>query len=190
MSLEPTSPSSHPCFRCLQKKPYFHWHRSVVVYQKPTTNLISQLKYKSALELLKIFAAWITEHHQNLIHQADFLIPVPLTMRRLRKRTFNQSLELSKMISSITKVPVLVHELHKTKETSAQTQLNRKERLSNLWRAFEWKGEKEFLKNKNVILIDDVYSTGSTLNACARALKPFKLKSIGALTIAGNLLRT
>ncbi len=175
---------NHPCGDCLKHPPEFSSHYSAVFYDDVVRNVIHQLKYGAAQHMLPLLAQWVLKKYISSLVLADYLVPVPLSSKRLSRRTFNQSLELSRLISKKTGIPLIVHGLQKIKETPAQTQLNRKKREENLEGAFIWKGRS--LRDKTVLLIDDVYSTGSTLNACARALKSSQPDQIMALTVAYN----
>ncbi|MBI4410930.1 MAG: ComF family protein [Deltaproteobacteria bacterium] len=178
---------SHPCPECLKRKPAFDWHRSCVLYEEPVNRILYHLKYSAGMDCIGVFAEWFEKIIGEQTVKADYLIPVPLSMGRLRRRSYNQSVELAKKISHRTGIPVLIHSLQKIRKTVPQTELPREERLKNLRGAFAWKEKKICLKDKNVFLIDDVFTTGSTLNACASALKLQKPAMVGAMTIALNL---
>lgn len=173
---------SHSCARCLKKAPEFNWHRSSTVYSDQVARLVHGLKYGAKLDVLNLFGDWLMMHHE-IVQGSDFLIPVPLSPDRLRKRTYNQSLEIARNLSRRTGVPVLVQGLQKNKITSTQTTLKRSERLANLKGAFTWAGNQN-LEGKKVILIDDICTTGSTLSECARTLQLQNPREVGALTIA------
>ena len=111
----------------------------------------------------------------------SILIPVPLHQRRLRWRGFNQSLVLAEEIAKHFSIAVVDDCLVRQHHTKAQAKLSKKERLVNLKNCFVCRYP---LKNKNIILIDDVTTTGTTLNECAKALKASGAKSIWGLVIA------
>lgn len=182
-----TSPLSHPCGSCLSEPPAFDWHRSVVAYGDGIDSMIHRHKYFAESHLVKVFADGLMASLVPLLSGADFLVPVPLSTDRLRKRTFNQSLELARALSRKTTIPVVAHGLRKVRKTMPQTSLSRKERLENLKRAFVWKDGQKSIEGKKIVLVDDVFTTGSTLSACAKILKREKAASIGAVTIAFNL---
>jgi len=160
-------------------------HRSAVIYEGPVVSLIHQLKYGADFKTLSLFAAWIMKNKGDMILEADVMIPVPLSRKKLSQRGFNQSLELAKMLAHPFKKKVLHQGLKKIRETKAQTQLSQKERQENLRGAFEWVGTYD-IRDKNILLIDDVHSTGSTLEACSQAIEKGKPGQIKALTIAYN----
>lgn len=171
---------SHPCPQCLKDPPAFHWHRSSVEYHELVAPLFHRYKYRAGFDLVPLFLGWMGRYAE-MIRGTDYLIPVPLSMKRLRERTYNQSLELARALSKVTGIPVLPHSLRKTKHTPPQTQLSREERKLNLKGAFTWVG-REKIEGKKVVFIDDVFTTGSTLSECAFVLSEFKPKLVGALT--------
>lgn len=187
LPLPETSPLSHPCGSCLSYPPSYDWHRSGVVYDNGVDSVIHRFKYFAESHLVGVLVDGLMTSLFPLLSGADFLIPVPLSADRLRRRTFNQSLELARGLSQKTGIPVTVHALRKIRETKPQTSLPRKERLENLRKAFVWKKDRESIEGKNVVLVDDVFTTGSTLSACARVLKKEKAGSVGAVTVAFNV---
>ncbi len=177
---------SHPCSNCLQNIPSFESHRSLFIYDGIAREIIHRLKFKAGFQLLDFFSTAVIEKWGEVILKSDYLIPVPLFWKRLSERTFNQSAELGKIISKKTGIPLLLHSLQKIKSTPPQTTLTRDERIRNLDRCFEWRDKEHNLDSKRVCLIDDVYSTGSTLSACAEALKDSFSCRVVAVTLAYN----
>ncbi|MDI6895681.1 MAG: phosphoribosyltransferase family protein, partial [Bacillota bacterium] len=111
------------------------------------------------------------------------LIPVPLEKKRLRWRGFNQAEEIGKHLSFYFKIPLLKDVLMKIKETPAQVELEAKTRKEILRRAFFIKN-KSLIENKKIILVDDIYTTGSTMEECARILKEAGAKEIIGIVVA------
>lgn len=175
---------SHPCHECLLQPPPFDWHRSAVCYEGPVKKMVHRFKYRHGHDLTILLAGWMLEKCGDQVKTADFLAPVPLSTKRLKKRTCNQSLVLAQVLSSQTGIPLLCHSLQKARDTAPQTGLSKAERAKNLRGSFVWKDEKIALKGKKILLVDDVYTTGSTLEACSKVLRRLKPESIGALTIA------
>lgn len=177
---ESQSASPHPCGKCVLEPPAFDSHRSLVFYEEPVKTLLHRYKFKGDAALAGLFAGWLGQEELR----GDFLIPVPLHASRLRMRLFNQSLEWALILSTLSGIPVLRRALFKTKKTAPQTRLDQKERALNLAHAFEWKGRS--LEGKTIVLVDDVFTTGATLSACAKALRPHGPAAITAVTIAYN----
>jgi ComF family protein len=117
---------------------------------------------------------------------ADVIIPVPLHPARLRAREFNQSLLLADQLSRHLAKPVSATNLIRIAATDPQTTLSRQERLRNLRNAFEIRRPQE-LVGKRILLVDDVYTTGTTLNECAKTLRNADTGPVYALTLARTI---
>jgi ComF family protein len=113
----------------------------------------------------------------------SLIIPVPLHIKRLRERGFNQSLILSRVLGGKKQIPVNFSLLKRHKFTLTQTGSNKKERKQNIKGAFEVSDKKK-ITGKNIILIDDVYTTGATINECAKTLIKAGARKVSALTLA------
>ena len=113
----------------------------------------------------------------------DLIVPVPLHIRRLRERGFNQALLLARELSKQTGIPCEQRSLRKIKDTPFQTALKGRERRKNLKAAFRVKKTEE-IEGKSVLLVDDVYTTGTTVNECARTLLEAGAATVGVLTLA------
>jgi len=158
-------------------------------YQNPLIKkLIEKLKYDPFIkELAKVLSSLIITHFQLLEKPPNFskfiLIPVPLDKKRLKWRGFNQAEEIGKELAKYFKIPLFSDCLIKIKKTFPQVELNEKERKENLKGAFLVK-DKNLIRNKKVLLIDDVYTTGSTMKECAKVLKESGAKEIVGIVIA------
>jgi len=150
--------------------------------------LILAFKYQPfAREIAKDLAKLI-EIHLKLIEKeksfSDFvLVPIPLSKRKLRWRGFNQAEEIAKEISKFLKIPLISDCLIKTKETLSQVELSEMERKENLKGVFKIKG-KEKIKDKKILLVDDVFTTGTTLTEAAKVLKEGGAKKVIGLVVA------
>jgi ComF family protein len=113
----------------------------------------------------------------------SLIIPVPLHIKKLRKRGFNQSIILADPLGKKWQIPVNFSLLKRSKFTLSQTGLDKKERERNIKGAFEVR-DKEKIAGRNIILIDDVYTTGATLNECAKTLTKAGAKKVAVLTLA------
>lgn len=145
--------------------------------------VIHLFKYSGVSRLAQPIAAQMVESIQEDADylQADGLVPVPLHPGRQRERGYNQSLLLCKEISKIIRIPVIPGNLKRIRYTETQTHLSALKRLENVEKAFQIV-KPELINNKNIILVDDVLTTGSTLNACAAELKNAGAKQIFVLT--------
>ncbi len=175
----------HPCGDCLKKDRYFTIARSIGAYEGPLREGIHRWKYEGKTTLNPYFGQWMVEglnRYWNL-KELDLLIPVPLHKDRLRDRGFNQALLLVKEIQSRTGIPYLKRTLRKRRPTPPQVNLSGVERERGVKGAFEIiKREKIF--EKSILLVDDVYTTGATVNECAKVLLRGGAKRVDVLTLA------
>lgn len=165
--------------------PVFDRARSAMRFSDVARDLVHLLKYGDRLDLVKPFANWMTRAGEELLHEADALIPVPLHWTRLFKRRFNQSADLARAISKRTKLPVIDDVLERVRATPPQVGLARDERAKNVHGAFSVeKTARAKVKGKRIVLVDDVLTTGATANACARVLRRAGASKVDVLTLA------
>lgn len=150
--------------------------------------LIKNFKYPPLIkDLAKDLASIIITHFLLIDGRpnfSDFLIlPVPLSKRKLRWRGFNQSEEIAKEISKFFKIPLISDCLIKIKETKDQVNLSEKERKENLKGVFSIQNKEKIL-GKRILLIDDVFTTGTTMEECAKVLKKAGTKEVIGIAIA------
>ncbi|MFA5169524.1 MAG: ComF family protein [Candidatus Paceibacterota bacterium] len=147
---------------------------------------IHKFKYGYIKDLCQPLSILILTHLQAIgmeINKSFIIIPIPMTDKKKRRRGFNQSEEMGKTISESTGIPLLSNMLIKIRETAPQMELKREERINNIKDCF--KIEKgEIIKDKIILLLDDVYTTGSTMEECAKALKQSGAKEVWGLTVA------
>ena len=173
------------CFACSETEPYFDAARSVVRYDGVVGEALKQLKYHGAMWLAPDLAALMERclraEYSGL--EFDWLLPVPLFHVRRRARGYNQSAllagELARRMGSKTSRRLI----KRIRPTVTQTNLTAAQRLSNVQNAFEYRREKK-LAGQRVLLVDDVMTTGATVNACAKALKKGGALSVHVLTVA------
>lgn len=151
-------------------------------------NLIRKFKYEPCIKNLSENLALLIITHFNLIQKSfggqDYiLIPIPLAKRRLRRRGFNQSEEIAKKLSENLEIPVAGGCLLKIKETSLQMELSKEMRMENIKGVFAVENAK-IIKGKKILLVDDVYTTGSTMEECAKILKASGAKEVWGVTVA------
>jgi ComF family protein len=159
-------------------------------YQKSLIkNLIQKFKYQPFIkELARNLTSLIITHFQ-LIEKSptDFanfiLIPIPLEKKKLKWRGFNQAEEIAKELSSFLKIPLISDVLIKAKETLPQVELSDEERGENIKGVFSYQ-HPELVKGRKILLVDDVYTTGSTMEECARVLKTAGAKEIIGIVVA------
>jgi len=163
----------HLCGRCLAKGETPLISRSLFIYEGKVADAIHQLKYKGDRGLGRELGKRMGEALDTIFpfppSEIDLVLPVPLSKSRLIERGFNQSLELARGLSSVTRIPVAVSVIFRTRETKPQTQLRLKERESNVSDAFSLK-EAKGVKGLTILVVDDVITTGATINACSLPL--------------------
>jgi ComF family protein len=182
----PNSPAqSHLCGDCLENKTYFSYARALFSYETFILNAIHQFKYKRNISIGEMLASFMADFSFPDIDFADYslIIPVPLHIKRLRERGFNQSLILARAIEKKRQIPVNFSLLKRRKFTLTQTGSNRNERKQNIKGAFEVSNKKK-IAGKNIVLIDDVYTTGATINECSKTLIKAGAQKVAVLTLA------
>lgn len=158
---------------------------SALLYEDVLKELIHAFKYKRRIGLSKLFARFLKEcinNNPDIIRKADLVTFVPLHNGRLREREFNQSKLLASKVSDEFKIP-LTDTLDKVKSTRNQNELSRAERLVNLKDAFRIRPGADVM-GKTVLLMDDVLTTGATLDQCAMVLKAAGAIEVRCLTLA------
>jgi competence protein ComFC len=169
------------CGNCILQPPPYRKHRSYSRYQELLRDLILKYKYKGIEKLKYLFVDFYIELFDEKINEAfDYIVPVPPD--RGRKREFGPILEISKILSKRWGIPLSSGNLIKVKQTPPQALLTRAQRITNLDGAFKLKHPEE-IKGKKLLLIDDVYTTGTTINKCAQLLLKQKTDVV-VLTLA------
>ena len=146
---------------------------------------IIQYKFNEKSYLYEAFAKIIINNKKicKFIKNYDIIIPVPISKQRLRERGYNQSELIAKKIAKKIGIEYSKNILIKEKDTKAQSSLNRQEREQNIYNAYKLV-DKEKIKGKKILLFDDIYTTGNTVNECSRILKLARVGKIAVLTIA------
>lgn len=158
----------HGCALCRDTTFHFTSCRAPFVYEGAIASGIKQLKFKKNLELAELFAKQIFSLYLRERWNADIVIPVPLSRERRSERGFNQSEWIARSFARSAGLPMKPSALQKVRNTQSQVGLTRDERQHNLYGAFQ--AEPVLVRNRRVLLIDDVMTTGSTFNECARVL--------------------
>jgi len=165
--------------------PAYRRARAAVRYDDVSRILIHGLKYSDRLDLAPMLGRWMAQAGRELLAEADALVPVPLHWRRLWARRFNQSAALAKVIASASGVPVAYGALRRVKPTAQQVGLTRAERALNVQGAFQVpKHASAAVTGRRLILVDDVLTSGATIDACARALLRAGAEAVDVLVLA------
>ena len=166
------------CLQCLKEAPPFSKVINYGLYEGALAEAINHLKFHGLKRLAKPLGRLLLSLD---LPAMDGIVPVPLSIKRLRERGFNQSLLIARVISKEARVPLLMDVLLKKKETPPQTGLSAKERLSNLKGSFE---VREDIKGLRLLLVDDVITTGTTVMECSEELLKAEAEEVAVLTLA------
>jgi len=180
------SSEPHFCARCVKQPPSFSIHRSCGRYEDKLKDFIILYKYRKFRilgTLLAEFAFKTLGKDEDLWWNVEAVIPVPLHPVKEKRRGFNQARLIARRLADYKNVELMEGYLLKIKNTPPQTSLEANERLKNLKRAFCVRGA-EKLEGKVVLLVDDVFTTGSTLQECSSELRKAGVKEVRALTLA------
>lgn len=165
--------------------PAYHRARAAVRFDDVARSLVHALKYGDRLDLAPIMGRWMARAGREILTEADALVPVPLHWRRLWARRFNQSAQLGKTISAESGVPIAGNAIKRVKATAQQVGLSQSERATNVQGAFSVPAEgKAEVAGRNLVLIDDVLTSGATVDACARSLLRAGAKRVDVLVFA------
>lgn len=174
------------CNRCQTSKSAFIKNRSPLVYEGEARRMIYALKFGKKKYIAQTLGALMADEFLKSDMQADIIAFVPMTQSEEKKRGLNQSELLAYEVGRRLNIPVLPA-LVKTKDTSAQKELKGKDRAKNLEGAFACVFDE--VKNRNMLLIDDIFTTGATANACSEALLKAKARQVCVLTAAVTKLK-
>lgn len=171
------------CGGCAAETPAFDRARAVLRYNGVARSLVLGFKHGDRTHAAPAFADWIGRGGEVLLDGADMVTPVPLHRWRLFTRRYNQSGLLAREIAAAWGLDFSPDLLRRTRPTPSQGGLNRRERFLNVRGAFKLRAERT-VEGRRVILVDDVMTTGTTANACARALKRAGAETVDVLTLA------
>lgn len=155
--------------------------RIAYVFEGPLRHALHHLKYHRRRRVARPLGALMAAHLRSHPLPCDALIPVPLHPQRLKERGFNQAELLAREVAAATGLPLIVGPLERIKATSQQALLDVAGRIENVADAFVWRGP---APPARVVLVDDVLTTGATVNACAAALRAGGAREVYALALA------
>lgn len=171
------------CPDCIRRPKSFEAGRALLHYNEAARNSVTAVKYKNRREYLDFYAEAMARRYRDTVRrwQPQVLVPVPVHPSRRRQRGFNQAEELAVRLGERLGIPVESRLLVRTRKTAAQYGLGASERLKNLQQAFAVRPGTRL--PESVLLIDDIYTTGSTAEACTRVLKSAGVRRVYVLTI-------
>ncbi len=170
---------------CLADPPEFTMARAALAYDDASRGFILGFKHGDQTESVVTMAPWLKAAGADFWEKADVIVPVPLHRWRLLRRRYNQAALMGRVITKVTGKPMIADALTRTRSTPSQGHLKAGERRANVSKAFAVHPKrKQALAGKNIVLIDDVYTTGSTVRECAKALLAKGAKEVFVLTLA------
>lgn len=180
---EPIASEANYCLRCKSHPPVFTRSFSPLLYSGAVTNLIRNFKYNNKRYLSVTLGNFLVESYVLNDLSCNLVLPVPLHQKRQKSRGFNQAELLANQLNEKLNLPVYNNVLVRVKNTKSQTNLNKQQRQQNVEQAFSVQDTK-LVNGKTVLLVDDVFTTGATLNECAKVLFKHGAKKVYCLTIA------
>jgi ComF family protein len=173
------------CGACLRRSPRFRKARAALIYDDTSRRLVLPFKHGDRTDMARACGRWMARAGGELLAEAELIAPVPLHWRRLFTRRYNQALLLARALAREGKAPVVPDLLRRARWTGSQGKLRAEERRKNVRAAFalhpRWR---ERVKGKTVLLVDDVLTTGATVDACTLALQRAGARYVDVLTLA------
>ena len=177
------------CGHCMQHKPAYTQARALFRYDQHSRNQILSLKYHDKTGLVPIYGQWLVRIAESYKKQVDVIMPVPLHYSRLVWRRYNQAALLAHALADRTQITCLPDTLQRIRKTPTQSGLTRRQREDNVRGAFRIKAKnRDLIKGKSVLLVDDVMTTGATLDACARTLHDAGVIDVYVVTLARTVM--
>ncbi|MCR6632957.1 MAG: ComF family protein [Magnetospirillum sp.] len=172
------------CAPCLDKPPPWRRARAVLRYDEHSKPLILRFKHADRLEGAPAFARWLARAGAELLAEADLIVPVPLHRWRLLARRYNQAAVLALALGRLSGVAVAPYALVRARRTPVQGHLDREQRRRNVKGAFVLPERRRALvQGRRVLLVDDVLTTGATVDECSRVLLEGGAASVDVLTL-------
>lgn len=173
------------CMKCIDHPPKYKSARAALIYDEASRDLILGFKHGDKTHIAPSFVPWLIRAGAEMLEGADYLIPVPLHRSRLFTRRYNQAALIAHAVSKETKIKHLPMAMRRIRATPSQGHLKTEERAKNVKKAFDMHPSyKALVKGKTLILVDDVYTTGATVNECTKALLKAGAGQVHVLTLA------
>jgi len=175
------------CPRCEADPLRLDGVRSCYIYSGPIRRALHRLKFHGRYRLAQALAAWMTEGWARFAMEADLLVPVPASSARQRLRGYNQAAMLAQALAERVTIPFCPRALHRVRPTPSQVGLTQSARRENVRGAFV--ADPQWVRGKRVVVVDDVCTSGATLEACAAALYQAGAQSVWGFTLARVILK-
>jgi ComF family protein len=177
-----TSPAA--CSACVRRPPPYLHARSAALYEGTVREALHALKFLGQARLAAPLGDLLVEMRAGAVPSGgDLVVPVPLHRERERQRGFNQSAILARRLARRWRLPCRVHALERSRPTRAQTELTARERRRNVRGAFSV-AKPGVIRDRHVVLVDDVFTTGATVAECSRALVRAGARAVSVVTVA------
>lgn len=174
------------CKGCGEIHPHFIEQRSLAAYNGVIEKSVVRLKYKNDLAMGKVFARSLADLVVSSGWPVDVVVPVPLSKERLKSRGYNQAAVLARPLALQLNLPLEEKSISKIRDTATQVKLGARERQANLAGAYEPAGNN--LRGRTVLVLDDVITTGSTINECAYAVLQAGAKEVYGISLGRSVL--
>ncbi len=171
------------CAKCISTPYKYDLARTLLKFDQHSKKLIHNFKYHDHTHYAKLFAKLLVSRYNQEFDDVNIIAPVPMNRFKRILRNYNQSQILAKELAKLMQKTMIPDLLIKSKWTKPQTRLSKKQRITNLQGSIKF-NHKYDLQNKIVLLVDDVYTTGTTSNICSKILKQHAAKSVKLATIA------
>jgi len=171
------------CSSCRDGDVYFDGAASVLQFDGIVQAALHRLKYENDLDAAVPLGRYMAYKLKKLNWHVDIILPVPLHVERLKERGYNQSCLLAREVGRECSIDVMDNLLFRKRYTESQVHLSRNERIANVRGAFDIAGTKEVAES-SILVIDDIMTTGATLNECSRLLKKYGARKVYCLTAA------
>lgn len=171
------------CNQCLERPPPYKRARAALTYNDTSRDMILGFKHGDKLHSVRAFTPWLMMAGREVLEETDLIVPVPLHYRRLIMRRYNQAAVLALSLSKECGVPVSLNTLKRTRHTAVQGHMKAADRHKNVKAAFAMHPNAD-VKNKNIVLIDDVLTTGATVKECSKTLLSAGASQVDILTLA------
>ena len=172
------------CGDCQKNRHDYEYGMAVFRYNDEIRESIYRFKYKNQRTYASFYAdeMWKVYGRQIRAEGIEVMIPVPVSRKKMQKRGYNQAALIARQLAEKTGIPADLHSLARIRDTIPQKELNHQERRKNLNNAF--KMDQNAVKYKKVLLVDDIYTTGSTIDACAVALKETGVQQVYFISLS------
>lgn len=173
------------CGACTREHPPYDRARSALAYDEASKDLILAFKHADKTDTTLLFAKWMKMAGANLAADCDVIIPVPLHWTRLFARRYNQAALLAHALGKLSDTPVIADALIRHRRTPSQGRMGVKARTRNVTGAFRVAPKyRTALKNKRILLVDDVFTTGATVGSTAKVLRRIGVSGVDVITLA------